>query len=263
MRVTWMAAMLLATGIPALPAELFGVFKSAELDARLVSLQKPEIIHQGSNFTISLNALSDVTQGARTNDDDADQVLFVRRGSGAILVAGRPHHVGAGDVISLPRKTEYQLSAPSGRVEYVAVRIWGEGGPRSPSFKVWSEISDVIPASEVEATFAGGYPHSIHSALAFLMAYAIYRGEWGPWESHQYQGHIYLVSTGHAEAELGGQIKDTREEGRGTTLGSGATGGQRYEIGPGDIVVIPPNTAHHMVLRGEKFGYLFILLRYP
>ncbi len=74
MRITWVATILLAGGIPALPAELFGVFKSAELDARLAGLQKDEIIHQGSNFTISLNALS--APGAlETNDDDADPLL--------------------------------------------------------------------------------------------------------------------------------------------------------------------------------------------
>ncbi|HXR16010.1 MAG TPA: hypothetical protein VN777_07325 [Terriglobales bacterium] len=253
---------MLAGGIPALPAELFGVFKGAELDARLAGLQKDEIIHQGSNFTISLNALS--APGAlETNDDDADQVLFVRRGSGAILLAGRLHRVGAGDVINLPRKTRYQLRTPSGRIEYVAVRISGEGRPLSRG--VWSNdifLRTVLPASEIAAEFAGGMTHLIQTAPAFFMAYSIYDNEWGPWESHVHQGHIYVVGTGHAIAELGGQIQDPKVEGD-KILGSGVTGAQSYELGPGDIVVIPQDTAHHMALRKERLGYLLIQLRYP
>ena len=36
------------------------------------------------------------------------------------------------------------------------------------------------------------------------------------------------------------------------------TGGRRYSVGPGDIVVIPRETAHHMEPTSAKLGYLLL-----
>jgi hypothetical protein len=69
---------------------------------------------------------------------------------------------------------------------------------------------------------------------------------------------IYFLKIGTATAHLGGQIKDAKQESPGEIRGSGVTGERRHEIGPGDIVVIPRDTAHHMDPGAGKLGYILM-----
>lgn len=48
---------------------------------------------------------------------------------------------------------------------------------------------------------------------------------------------------------------DPVEEAPGETRGTGVRGARRYEIGRGDTVLIPHQTAHCMIPTAEKLGY--------
>jgi mannose-6-phosphate isomerase-like protein (cupin superfamily) len=151
-------------------------------------------------------------------------------------------------------KVSIRCASPGG-IGYAKVRFFGKASPNEPGKPF------VLSAFEIANTFANGSSQIIQRARTFAIAYSIYAGNWGDWEEHPYLGHIYFVRSGHAAAELGGQLQNAKEDRASTIVGNGATGAQRFEIGPGDIVVIPQNTPHHMDLSSERLEYILVLVR--
>jgi mannose-6-phosphate isomerase-like protein (cupin superfamily) len=260
MRVLWFTAALAMSAGPALRSEIHDVLKNAEIEAGLTKVKGSITVHQRPNFSISLNSQERGT-GALETHDGWDEVLFIRRGSGSLRLANRTYEIGSGDVINVRRTTPHRIDAPSGRIEYVAVRIFptGEGRQASGIRPAPRIMPDVLRASEIGETFAKFDSNQpIHSALNFTMNYVIYNSRVGPWEAHRGCVDIYFMRIGTAVAQLGGQIRDAKEESPGEPRGSGVTGARRHEIGPGDIVVIPRDTAHHMDPGAGKLGYLLM-----
>jgi mannose-6-phosphate isomerase-like protein (cupin superfamily) len=239
-------------------AEIHDVVKSEEIDAQLAAGQPP-VLYQRSNFSISLGAQTG--RGAPETHAGADEVLFIRGGSGKVSIANRQYEAGSGDVLLIRRGVEHRIDAPSGRLGYVAVRVSpaGEGPAASGIRPAPRTMQDVLRASDIAETFAKFDANQpIHSAPNFTMNYVIYSGHAGPWEAHRGCVDIYFLKIGTATAELGGQIRNAKEESPGEIRGDGVTGGRRYSVGPGDIVVIPRETAHHMNPTSAKLGYLLL-----
>ena len=260
MRVMWFAAALALSAAPALRSEIHDVLKSAEIDAGLAKVKGSLTVHQRPNFSISLNS-HEGGAGALETHDGADEVLFIRRGSGSLLLDDRKLEVVSGDVINIRRKTPHRIDAPSGRIEYIAVRIVpiGASGAASGIRPAPRIMPDLLRASEISETFAKFDSNQpIHAAPNFTMNYVIYNSRVGPWEAHRGCVDIYFMRIGTAVAQLGGQIRDAKEESPGEIRGGGVTGARRREIGPGDIVVIPRDTAHHMDPGAGKLGYLLM-----
>jgi mannose-6-phosphate isomerase-like protein (cupin superfamily) len=259
MRAMWFAAALAISTGPALRSEIHDVLKNTEIEAGLTKVKGSTTVHQRPNFSISLNS-QEVATGALETHDGADEVLFIRRGSGSLLLDDRKLEVGPGDVINVKRKTPHRIDAPSGRIEYVAVRVVPGEGRRANGIRPAPRIMpDVLRASEIGETFAKFDSNQpIHSAPNFTMNYVIYNSRVGPWEAHRGCVDIYFMRIGTAVAQLGGQIRDAKEESPGEIRGAGVTGARRHEIGPGDIVVIPRDTAHHMDPGAGKLGYLLM-----
>jgi len=260
MRVMWFAVALAISGAAALRSEIHDVLKNAEIEASLAKVKGSSIIHQRPNFSIALGSEEGGT-GAIETHDGADEVLFIRRGSGSLWLEDRRYEISSGDVINLRRKTAHHIDAPSGRIEYVAVRIVAaREGPAPSGIRPGPRIMpDVLHASEISETFARFESNQpIHSAPNFTMNYVIYSGHAGPWEAHRGCVDIYFLKIGTAISQLGGQIRNAKEESPGEIRGDGVTGGRRYSVGPGDIVVIPRETAHHMEPTSAKLGYLLL-----
>jgi mannose-6-phosphate isomerase-like protein (cupin superfamily) len=260
MRVTWFAAALAIFGAATLRSEIHDVLKSAEIEASLAKVQGSSIVHQRPNFSISLGSQEGAT-GAFETHAGADEVIFIRRGSGALRLEDRKYEISSGDVINVRRKTAHRIDAPSGRIEYVAVRISpaGEGRAASGIRPAPRIMPDVLRASEIDETFAKFDSNQpIHSAPNFTMNYVIYSGHAGPWEAHRGCVDIYFLKIGTAASQLGGQIRNAKEESPGEIRGDGVTGDRRYSVGPGDIVVIPREMAHHMDPTSAKLGYQLI-----
>jgi mannose-6-phosphate isomerase-like protein (cupin superfamily) len=260
MRVTWFAAALAISGAVTLRSEIHDVLKSAEIEASLAKVKGSSIIHQRPNFSISLSS-QEGGPGALETHDGADEVLFIRRGSGSLWLENRKYKIGSGDVINVRRKMAHRMDAPSGRIEYVAVRIapiregLAPNGIR-PAPRI---MPDVLRSAEIDETFAKFDSNQpIHSAPNFTMNYVIYSGHAGPWEAHRGCVDIYFLKIGTATSQLGGQIRNAKEESPGEIRGDGVTGARRHSVGPGDIVVIPRDTAHHMDPTSAKLGYLLL-----
>jgi mannose-6-phosphate isomerase-like protein (cupin superfamily) len=251
----WVVTAIAAFNIHAAPGQVYEVFKCAEIDARIEKLAQPAAIYQGANFTISLNSRSGV-EDTLESDSEVDKILSIRSGTGTLVLNNHPYTVGADDLISVPRGTAHRLSALSGPVRWVEIRFFGKGIPRD---KLFFGLPRVLPASEIAGAFANDSQTRL-DAPTFWMTYASYSHSKGA-EEHSNHGHIYLVKSGHAAVELGGELQNPKEERRGTMSGTGIANARRYEIGPGDIVVIPPNTAHDKELSGERLGYVFFWVR--
>jgi mannose-6-phosphate isomerase-like protein (cupin superfamily) len=260
MRVMWFAAALAISGTTALRSEIHDVLKSAEIDASLAKVKGSSIIHQRPNFSIALGS-KEGGAGAPEKNDGADEVLSIRSGSGSLWLGDRKYEIGSGDFINVKRGTPHRIDAPSGPIEYVAVRIVParEGHTASGIRPGPRTMPDVLRASEITETFAKFESNQpIHSAPNFTMNYVIYSGHAGPWEAHKGCVDIYFIKMGTGSCQLGGQIQNAKEESPGEPRGDGVTGARRHAVGPGDIVVIPRETAHHMEPTSAKLGYVLL-----
>ncbi len=81
-------------------------------------------------------------------------------------------------------------------------------------------------------------------------------------EMHAASSDIFVIESGAATLAVGGRIKNAKQVSPGETRGSAVVGGRRVTLHPGDIVNIPPNTPHQMLLaRGQKITYFVIKVK--
>src|SRR5947207_2451680 len=88
MRTLWFAAALAISVNPALRSEIHDVLKNAEIADGLAKVKGSLTVHQRPNFSISLHAQEGGTSAPETHDA-ADEVLFIRRGSGLLWLENR------------------------------------------------------------------------------------------------------------------------------------------------------------------------------
>ena len=90
---------------------------------------------------------------------------------------------------------------------------------------------------------------------------AIVHREPGPGfsESHRDWTDIYFVTGGRGTLVVGGSIPNARETDPGELRGESIEGGTRRTLGEGDVVHIPPGTAHHVIVEpGNELTYFLI-----
>ena len=81
-------------------------------------------------------------------------------------------------------------------------------------------------------------------------------------EEHSSITEIYYIVSGNGTFETGGTIEGQKEDPPNVRVGPGFTGkavhnGVSREVGPGDIVVIPPNTPHlFTAIKTDKLVYI-------
>ncbi len=248
-------AALLGVGLVSLSAaaEIRDVLKSAEIETQLARTTRDQALHERPNYAIWLKVHSG-KPGPPESHPDADDVLWIRRGSGTVTLGERGHAVGAGDVIFIERNVRHQIDPGAGRLEYVVVRVFptGENLPPRAGFLAPRRMPDLLKKSEIDAN------QPLHSGRNFTMNYVIYSGRSGPYEAHRGCVDIYLLQVGTGVAHLGGQIVSPTEESPGEIRGTEVTGSRTYNIGPGDLVVIPRHGVHHMKPAAPKLGYLLV-----
>ena len=249
--------------------QLRDVVKSAEVDNMFARAAESLDVLTKPNFAIVFR--SSGISGAWQKHPDADEFWFVRHGAASISLGngqagdaqGQRHYdVTAGDVVNVPRTTAYQITPKDMRFEYVAVRVFptkrslgiGIGASATPR-----PMPDVAPKAQIDATFASADKNVLlHSAGAVLINHVVYKGAPGPWEVHQTCDDLYFMRMGTARAQLDGTLVDGKEDPPGEIRGTGVTGSRSFAIGPGDMVVVPRNTAHFMDPGSNKLGYLLV-----
>jgi mannose-6-phosphate isomerase-like protein (cupin superfamily) len=260
------AFLLLMVGLARpLGCEIHDVLKRAEIERMFARTDRVLVAHERPNYAVVFRVDSG-KPGPYEMHKGADEVWFVHQGRASLSLGGesarRHYRLGAGDVVHVPRGTAYQVASETDRFEYVAVRVFPESAPPRPSsagILARRRMPDVLKRSEIDAIFANSDRNQpLHSARNFTINYVIYSGHSGPWEAHRGCVDVYFVYTGTAVAQLGGEIANPKEETPGEIRGDGVSGARTYNIGPGDIVLIPRNTAHHMDPASAKLGYLLM-----
>ncbi|MGC2661543.1 MAG: hypothetical protein WA324_26615 [Bryobacteraceae bacterium] len=86
-----------------------------------------------------------------------------------------------------------------------------------------------------------------------------YRKATGSSELHQHEADIFVVESGDATLVTGGKIVDGHVEKPGEIRGKSIEGGERHTLAVGDIVHIPANTPHQLLItNGKPFTYFVI-----
>jgi len=237
------------------------VLKSAEIDQMFARTTDPLAVLTKPNYAVQFRVNSQGS-GASQTHPDADEFWFVRRGAARVSLNDRRYDVNAGDVVSVPRATVWQIAPAGGRFEYVAVRIFpterhlriGIGAAAQPR-----PMPDVATKAKIDATLASAEQNvTLHSAGTVLINHVVYLAKPGPWEVHQTCDDLYFVRMGTARAQIDGTLINGKEDPPGELKGTGVTGAREFHVEPGDMVVIPRNTAHFMDPGAVKLGYLLV-----
>jgi mannose-6-phosphate isomerase-like protein (cupin superfamily) len=82
-------------------------------------------------------------------------------------------------------------------------------------------------------------------------------------ELHTAETDIFVVQAGGGTLQIGGEILDRKDNATGAT-GSSIRGGERYTMGVGDVINIPPNVPHSWLLGpGETVTYFIVKVEEP
>jgi len=248
------------------------VFKSAELDAMLARVQRSQDLVVKTNYAIAARSHSGPAS-AWALHPEADEFWFVRRGAAKLTLGNYSFMMGvlgsgtqqftanAGDVVSVPRNKAYQLDAPGGRFDYIAVRVFPaqrhlQAGATPPTPRPMPTIAE---KSKIENILAESNQNvMLHSAGAVLINQVVYDRAPGPWEVHMACDDLYFWRLGTGKAQIDGTLVHAKEEQPGEFRGFGVTGSRDYTVGPGDFVLIPRNTVHHMDGGDAKLGYVLV-----
>jgi mannose-6-phosphate isomerase-like protein (cupin superfamily) len=90
----------------------------------------------------------------------------------------------------------------------------------------------------------------------------LYREASGPSETHAEWTDFYVVQSGSATLTVGGALTGSRQDSPGEMRGTGVEGGRQIELQAGDVVNIPPGTAHQVVVaQGKPITYLIVKVK--
>lgn len=90
--------------------------------------------------------------------------------------------------------------------------------------------------------------------------YLVLRGKTGTSERHTTESDYYIGVRGTATFQIGGEIIEPQQLPRKQIRGTGIEGGTIHKTGPGDIVHVPVDTPHHLIIDPET-PYLYILIK--
>jgi len=75
-------------------------------------------------------------------------------------------------------------------------------------------------------------------------------------EVHTKLADEIIVRSGHARIRIGGMVSGQRQTAEGEFRGGTITGGQVYDLGPGDAIWVPVGQPHQMLVKaGEQVTY--------
>jgi mannose-6-phosphate isomerase-like protein (cupin superfamily) len=81
----------------------------------------------------------------------------------------------------------------------------------------------------------------------------------GGGELHEKMADIFVIQSGDATVVVGGSLTDSHTTGAGEVRGTAVVGGASHRVSVGDVVHIPANTPHQMLLEpGHQVTYFVV-----
>jgi mannose-6-phosphate isomerase-like protein (cupin superfamily) len=135
-------------------------------------------------------------------------------------------------------------------------------GPSSPTktivVKTKQQIAEVMKSLERQE---GNKTEDVIAASGVQMRVAVFHDEKREndlVEVHDASDDIYYVLDGTATLLLGGSLVEPNEISPGEWRAKSSTGGQKYEIRKGDLIVVPRGTPHQRTVTGKGFSMILI-----
>jgi hypothetical protein len=141
-----------------------------------------------------------------------------------------------------------QIVTASGRFEYVALRKFALPRPnasRAGGPPPEPPASPLTTKKQVDDWYAAGIAGTagIQPGINRIIFGRAKGTDWrqgsapGPWENHETNEHLSIVTYGTAKATLDGFITGAHWDNRGV-MGKGVVGGTEYTVEPGDLVFV-------------------------
>jgi mannose-6-phosphate isomerase-like protein (cupin superfamily) len=123
-----------------------------------------------------------------------------------------------------------------------------------------SEVNELVPQAKKAASGVGAKTYLDLSTHKVLVSH---REKPGVPELHKAETDVFVVQSGGGILQVGGDIVDRKDNASGAT-GSSIRGGEKYKMGVGDVINIPPNVPHNWLLApGESVTYLVVKAEEP
>lgn len=129
-----------------------------------------------------------------------------------------------------------------------------------PAAAVFSggEISHYEQQMRTEAATANGLATKVLARYPHSYMELVLRTKGGQVEVHQHYADVMTVIEGHASLVSGGTMKNGQQVKPGEIRGDSIEGGSRSALGPGDLVHVPANLPHQVLL--PPGGLVFYLV---
>lgn len=126
--------------------------------------------------------------------------------------------------------------------------LWTPARIKAVGAHLKETLGDKKLVSDILGTYKG---HSV---------YLVLRGKTGDAEYHETEEDLQIGVEGTAIFVIGGELIEPRKLPRQQQMGSGIKGGDKFKVGPGDIVHVPPAVPHVLIIEPNK-PYLYILVK--
>ncbi len=125
--------------------------------------------------------------------------------------------------------------------------VWPAGDLKARATALASKLSPEGVASDKIADYG------------FYNMQLAHRESTGGAELHEKFIDIFMIQSGDATLLIGGTIDGRHETGPGEIRGTAVKGGERHHVAAGDVVHIPANVPHQMVLdKGHQVTYFVV-----
>lgn len=135
--------------------------------------------------------------------------------------------------------------------------IWAQRSAELAGYKYWG-AEQLLSAEKALAPKMNGQKVASERAASFGNHYALllHREASGQAELHARQADLMVIQSGTATLVVGGTMPRSRASASGEIRGPSIQGGSRQKISAGDIIHVPSNTPHQILLDpGQQLNY--------
>ena len=130
--------------------------------------------------------------------------------------------------------------------------MWKSDELKAYAAKLSPKINADKVASETLAQYGSYYTQVAH------------REGSGTAELHEKWTDIFVIQSGEGTVVVGGSIDGRHDAGPAEVRGTKVDGGEHHNVKPGDVVHIPANTPHQMLVpQGAQITYFVIKIQNP
>ncbi len=189
----------------------------------------------------------------------ATTILFVTDGGGVFVTGTQSQTLAKGDLIVIPAGTTQSFKSVSPSISYYLVSVPVLAKDAKAEI-VHVGHDKVAPTLKKAAPLADG--PNLRVSGGFRNGPYVPADNRPPVEVHTNEGDLFYVIEGRSTQVLGGTVIGGKETAPGQIRGSSIEGGQRYQLGKGDVMWVPAGMPHWFPEIPEALGYLLVKVFY-